>query len=73
MSLQINATNLSANYALLSGAVVSLGMSLLCCVVISFIFPDKEKFRWAKFSENITMVDDKVDAKAQHCCGPSDA
>ena len=57
---QINATNLSANYPLLSGAVVSLGMSLFCCIGISLIFPDKEKFRWAKFEEDISMIDNKV-------------
>ena len=57
---QISATNLSANYSLLSGAVTSLGMSLLCCIVISLVFPAKEKFQWSAFTENITMVDDKV-------------
>ena len=44
---KINATNLSQNYSLLSGAVVSLGMSLLVCVVISLILPNKQRFRWA--------------------------
>ena len=58
--LQINATNLSQNYSLLTGAVTSLGMSLLLCIVISLIFPAKEKFRWSMFTENIAMADDEV-------------
>ena len=42
---QITANNLSQNYSLLTGAVVSLGMSLLLCVSISLIFPAKQRFR----------------------------
>ena len=58
--LQINATNLSQNYSLLTGAVISLGLSLLICIVVSLVFPAKEKFQWSTFTERISMVDDKV-------------
>ena len=44
----ITAANLSANYALLTGAVVSLGWSILMCVTFSFIWPDKEPFQWER-------------------------
>ena len=47
----ITAANLSANYALLTGAVVSLGWSILMCVTFSFIWPDKEPFQWERLTK----------------------
>jgi hypothetical protein len=48
---KITAANLSSNYALLTGSVVSLGLSVVICVVVSFIRPDKEQFQWESFTK----------------------
>jgi len=48
---KITAANLSANYSLLTGSVVSLGLSVVICVVVSLIWPDKEQFQWASFTK----------------------
>lgn len=48
---KISAANLSSNYALLTGSVVSLGLSILICVVVSLVWPDKEPFQWETFTK----------------------
>ncbi len=48
------------NMPLLTGNVVSLGLSLLITVVGSLVFPDKTPFNWEELNKKITKTEDTV-------------
>lgn len=48
------------NLPLLTGNVVSLGLSLLITVVGSLVFPDKAPFNWEELNSKITKTEDTV-------------
>ena len=48
------------NLPLLTGNVVSLGLSLLITVVGSLVFPDKAPFNWEELNSKITKTEDMV-------------
>lgn len=61
-NLDLNLTRCAAglNPPLLTGNIVSNGISLIIIITVSLIFPDKQPFQWEAFKEKITTSESTV-------------
>ncbi|KAK9809017.1 hypothetical protein WJX72_007974 [[Myrmecia] bisecta] len=55
---EVTVATTGMNYPVLTGSLVSLGVSLILCVSLTYMFPAKEKFDWSIFA-NIKLADEK--------------
>jgi hypothetical protein len=62
MSGEINIITTGLNPPLLTGNIISVGVSLITLVVLSYAFPAKVPFQWEAFKEKISTSDEKVRA-----------
>ena len=57
---EISIDTTGMNPPLLTGNIVSEGMSWIILITLSLLFPDKQKFDWELLKERIHVVEDTV-------------